>query len=170
MKNVILTGFMASGKTTVGAQLAKLLGFSFVDTDSMIEESENRTINEIFATDGEGYFRDIETQTAQRIADMSNCVVSTGGGMVLRGENVEYMRRSGIVVFLDTDFDVIVERLSVDDATRPLANGVDVDSLKKRYDSRRTAYENCDYAIHITRDCTPLATAQRIAKIYNDIK
>lgn len=166
MKNVILTGFMASGKTTIGAELAKMLGFSFVDTDSMIEKQENRTINEIFAKDGEKYFRNLETETAIKIADMANCVVSTGGGMVIRSENVEHMRKNGTVFFLDTDFDVITERLKNADATRPLANGVDIEALKKRFDSRRAAYLNCDYKIHITQNDTPLMVAKRITEIY----
>lgn len=166
MKNVILTGFMASGKTTIGAELAKMLGFSFVDTDSMIEKQENRTINEIFAEDGEEYFRDVETKTAMKVAEMANCVVSTGGGMVIRSENIEHMRKNGIVFYLDTDFDVIIERLKNADATRPLARGVDADALKNRFDSRQTAYSNCDYRIHITQNDTPLMVAKKIIEIY----
>ena len=170
MKNIILTGFMASGKTTIGTELAKMMGYAFADTDSMIEKNENRTINEIFATDGEAYFRDVETQMAKTVSEMGNTVVSTGGGMVLRSENVEYMRKNGIVFYLDTDFDVIIQRLKNAAATRPLANGVDEEALRTRFDSRQEAYSNCDYRIHITENDTPFMCAKKIASIYRGTK
>lgn len=170
MKNIILTGFMASGKTTIGGELAKMMGYAFADTDAMVEKSEGRTINEIFAADGEEYFRNAETEIAQKVSEMSSTVVSTGGGMVMRAENVEYMRKNGIVFYLDTDFDVIVARLKNAAATRPLANGQDFDALRARYESRQGAYRNCDYIIHITENDTPFMCAKKIASIYRGTK
>lgn len=168
MKNIILTGFMASGKTTIGTELAKMLGFAFADTDSMIQKEEGRTIPEIFASDGEEYFRNAETEIAKKTANMSGTVVSTGGGMVLRRENVEYMRKNGIVFYLDTDFDVIVRRLENAEG-RPLADGQDKESLRARFDARQEFYNNCDYKIHITEDDGPFMCAKKIAALFRGI-
>ena len=161
MKNIILTGFMASGKTTIGIELAKMAGCAFVDTDSMIEKNEKRSINKIFETDGEEYFRDAETETAKKISKMNGAVVSTGGGMILRAENIEHLRKNGIVFFLDTDFEIIAKRLRVSDSTRPLANGQDINSLRKRYEDRLPFYNNCDYRIHISESDSPFMCAKK---------
>lgn len=166
MKNIVLTGFMASGKTTIGTELAKMMGYAFADTDNMIEKEVGRTINEIFASDGEEYFRNAETKIAHKVSEMSSTVVSTGGGMVLRAENVEQMRKNGIVFYLDTDFDVIAKRLENAAATRPLANGQDMAALRARFDSRQEFYGNCDYRIHITENDSPFMCAKKIASIY----
>jgi shikimate kinase len=121
MNNIILIGYMGSGKTTVGKSLARLAGFTFVDTDEMIVENEQRTINEIFAEDGEEAFRNMETALIKKMIsdDMKNLVISTGGGMPIRFENRELLRQLGDVVYLKASSATIYDRVK-DDTTRPL--------------------------------------------------
>jgi shikimate kinase len=121
MNNIILVGYMGSGKSTVGKHLARKLGYTFLDTDEMIEEREKMTINDIFATMGEQAFRNMETALLEKmIADgLDKLVVSTGGGMPLRKENRELMAKLGTVVYLKALPETIYERLE-GDTTRPL--------------------------------------------------
>jgi shikimate kinase len=135
--SIVLIGFMGSGKTTLGKWIAENQGYVFVDTDELIEEQEGRTINEIFATDGEEYFRNLETQVIDRLAgDDRKLVISVGGGLPVRDENRKLMRRAGRVVYLNTGVDELERRLK-GDTTRPLLAGSDLrkkitDLMEKR--------------------------------------
>lgn len=121
MENIILIGYMGSGKTTVGRRVAKLKDYVFVDTDEMIVEQHNRSISEIFATDGEQAFRDLETALLrQLIAEKKeHQVISTGGGMPLRAENRQLLVQLGKVVYLKARPETIYNRIK-EDTTRPL--------------------------------------------------
>jgi shikimate kinase len=121
MDNIILIGFMGVGKTEVGKLLAKKLGYTYIDTDSKIEAAQKRTINEIFASDGEGYFRDMETDFLKSIQNMKKHVISTGGGMILRPENIKLMERLGTVVLLWADPQTVYDRVK-NAGNRPLLN------------------------------------------------
>jgi shikimate kinase len=135
--SIVLIGFMGSGKTTLGKWIAENQGYIFVDTDELIETEEGRTINEIFATDGEEYFRNLETQMIGRLADDDRkLVISVGGGLPVRDENRKLMRRAGRVVYLNTGVDELERRLK-GDTTRPLLAGSDLrkkitDLMEKR--------------------------------------
>jgi len=120
LNNIILTGFMGSGKSTIGRELAKQIKDSyFLDTDSLIEHFENRRIGEIFETDGESYFRECEKKVFDWIkANVKNSVISTGGGLPVF---IPEIKEAGFVVYLKVDFEDIVKRLSKDEiAKRPL--------------------------------------------------
>jgi shikimate kinase len=121
VNNIILVGYMGSGKTTVGKNLARLKGYIFVDTDEMIVENEQRTINDIFASDGEQAFRDMETTLLKKLiaCGSKRLVISTGGGMPLRKENRQLLKKLGCVVYLKALPDTIYDRIK-DDTTRPL--------------------------------------------------
>ena len=121
MENIILTGYMGIGKTTIGKNLAKRKNYTFVDTDELIEQQQQRSINEIFAADGEQAFRDMETELLrQLIAEhREHMVVSTGGGMPLRAENRQLLSHLGKVVFLKASPRTIYDRIR-GDTTRPL--------------------------------------------------
>jgi shikimate kinase len=135
--SIVLIGFMGSGKTTLGKWIAENQGYIFVDTDELIEAKEDRTINEIFATDGEEYFRNLETEVIGKLAeDDRKLVISVGGGLPLREENRKLMRRAGRVVYLNTGVDELERRLK-GDTTRPLLAGSDLrgkitDLMEKR--------------------------------------
>lgn len=120
--NLILTGFMGSGKTTVGRILADRLKMEFLDTDALIEQREGRTISEIFAQQGEAEFRRMETELLRKLqGTLTNTVLSTGGGMPLREENAQLLRTLGEVVYLSASPELIYERLK-DQTDRPLLN------------------------------------------------
>lgn len=138
MKNIYLIGIMGCGKTSVGKILANDLNLEFCDMDKMIEDDEKRTINDIFAKDGEGVFRDIETNTLKKIADMENMIVSTGGGVILKPENVEIMKNSGTVIWIKRNISDIVNK--VDHDARPLIKN-DPDKLFEIFEKRKELYE-----------------------------
>lgn len=120
MGNVILIGFMGCGKTTVGLKLSYRLRRSIIDTDKEIEREEKRTISEIFATDGEPYFRDRETACLRRLIESANNqIISVGGGLPMREENRRLLHELGQVFYLCAKGETIYERVK-DDTTRPL--------------------------------------------------
>lgn len=119
---IFLIGFMGSGKTSSGKWLSQKLGYSFADMDSMIEEREGLPIRTIFAEKGESYFRDIESRMLLELSARSRLVVSCGGGIAEREENIQILSGSGVTVFLRDDPRVLYSRVS-QDANRPLAGG-----------------------------------------------
>ena len=162
MNNIVLCGFMGSGKTVVGKELAKILGVKFVDTDELIEEEQGVAIKAIFATHGEDYFRDLEYEMCKKVAEMNGVVVSTGGGAMTFKRNVDAIKEGSKVIFLDASFDVICDRIG-DSTTRPLFQ--DKEKAKKLYDERKDKYLSAaDYVIN--GDMGARKTAMQIAEIF----
>lgn len=162
MNNIVLCGFMGSGKTVVGKELAKILGVKFVDTDELIEKEQGVAIKAIFATHGEDYFRDLEYEMCKKVAEMNGVVVSTGGGAMTFKRNVDAIKEGSKVVFLDASFDVICDRIG-DSTTRPLFQ--DKEKAKKLYDERKDKYLSAaDYVIN--GDVGARKTAMQIAEIF----
>jgi len=160
--NIVLCGFMGSGKTTVGHELAKIMGRKFVDTDDLIEKQQGVAIKAIFTVHGEDYFRDLEWECCKRISDLKNCVVSTGGGALTFERNVEALKRGGKIVFLDADFDVICQRIG-NSKNRPLFQ--DREKAKALYDERKSKYLSAaDYVID--GNMSARKTALDIAEIF----
>ena len=93
--NIILVGFMGTGKTTNGRRVAKKIGYEFVDTDLLIEKREQRTIPQIFEQNGEDYFRKLEHNTIRRVHQYKKAVISTGGGTILNPKNLELLKKHG---------------------------------------------------------------------------
>lgn len=118
MKNIVLIGLPGSGKTTIGRQAARHTGRAFVDLDDKLVQDTGMTIPEIFAQFGEAGFRDRETAVCRSVADWENTVISCGGGVVLRPENIDALRQNGTLVFIDRPADDIVR--AVDTSDRPL--------------------------------------------------
>lgn len=160
MKNIVLTGFMASGKSTVGRELSKKLSRVFYDTDQLIEDAAQTSISEIFAKQGETAFRDMESNLIQKLSSLTNCIISTGGGAVLRAENRENLRKNGAVVNLAPDTEVLRLRLLEAAKTRPLLT--DFESAKRRMQEREPYYADCDLRIAVTAEKTPSDLADEI--------
>ncbi len=122
-KNIVyLTGFMGSGKSTIGPILANTIGYEFLDIDKTIERTTNKTIIEIFANNGEGYFREVEKRVLQEISNTHGRVVSLGGGTVTKSESLNLIKTSGVLVYLKSDPEEIFHRLKFK-ADRPLLKG-----------------------------------------------
>lgn len=146
VRNIVLVGFMSTGKTTVGAALAKRLGWTFVDTDQEIIRREGLSIPDIFAKYGEHYFRDAETQVIHDIMKGEKQAVSTGGGSVLRKENCDAMAAGGLVVALTAPADVLISRLR-EDTERPLLQGGVEERVHRLLKEREHAYDFADATI-----------------------
>lgn len=167
-KNIVLTGLSGCGKTTIGKLLQKYFpDFKFVDTDEIIVYNEKRSINEIFATDGEEFFRNLETQTVKNISNKNNLIISTGGGIVLREKNIEYLKKNGLVFYLKTTPEILAKRLE-GKTDRPLLNNSDMlEKLKSMLAKRSEFYEKADIIIE-TDKMSEKNTATEIMRIYNE--
>ena len=110
MMNIYLVGFMGTGKSAVGKELAKKKKWQFVDLDELIESEEKRSIPEIFAKDGEPYFRKIEKKSLKQVSTQKKFVVACGGGIVINSENIKIMKQSGIIICLTAVVDIILKR------------------------------------------------------------
>ncbi len=119
--SIIITGFMGTGKSTVAPMVANALGWRWIETDAVIVQQAGMTIPEIFAVHGEPYFRQMERDLCQSLAQETECVISTGGGMLVDEENRRIMQESGFVVCLVTAPEVISRRLDSLSQSRPLA-------------------------------------------------
>ncbi len=139
MKNIILIGFMGAGKTTVGTLLAKEKGMKFVDTDERIVKEQGIRIPDLFARQGEGYFRDLETDLLKRMQEDTNCsVISVGGGMPVREENRTLLKTLGCVVYLTATKETILSRVQRD-GSRPMLEGEDLEARVERLMKEREA-------------------------------
>lgn len=153
MHNVILIGFMGSGKTSVGMKLADRLSYRFCDTDQMIERKAGNTINQIFSTHGEEHFRNMETELLKELrTNLGNTVLSTGGGLPLREQNSKLLQDLGYVVFLKASKETTVKRLQ-GDTSRPLLKGEELEQKVERMLGIRTPiYEKAAHKILATDD------------------
>ena len=117
-QNIVLIGIMGCGKTSLGKELAKRLSMTFIDMDEKIETEAGMTITEMFSQFGESYFRDQETKLCHRLSKQSGLVISTGGGIVGRPENMEVLSHTGQILFLDRDPEIILR--TIDASNRPM--------------------------------------------------
>lgn len=115
-KNIILIGFMGTGKSSLGRRLARRLGYKFIDTDSAIEKVTGKTVAQIFRKDGEIRFRSEEKLQVRKLSGQSGLVVATGGGTVLDQENVDLLKQNGIFICLRADPEIILQRVKTKSA------------------------------------------------------
>jgi shikimate kinase len=161
MKNIILTGFMGTGKTAVGRRLAMLLNMELIDVDTEIEKSQQMTINEIFRQFGEPRFREIETEMIQKLSERKDVIISTGGGAVLKQKNMDALRKQGIIICLMASPQTILKRTS-HNSNRPLLKVEDpFEKIKELLNFRKPFYEKADILVD-TEDKTPLQIAEEI--------
>lgn len=150
--NIILTGFMGCGKTSVGIRLSYALKRTIIDTDKWIEKRQGKTVSDIFASDGEEAFRQMETSCIRELIETENHrIISTGGGLPVREENHALLKELGRVYYLKVTPAVVCERLK-GDTTRPLLQGDDPQGkVKNLMAIRQPFYEKCaDYVIEVS--------------------
>ncbi|MFH1201861.1 MAG: shikimate kinase [Candidatus Omnitrophota bacterium] len=161
MKNIYLIGFMGTGKTAVGKALAKRLNLKFLDLDSLIEEKEGLKITEIFSQKGEPYFRKVEKGVVKEISQKSGLVVGCGGGVVLDNENLDNLKKTGIIVCLKASPRVILSRTK-DTRYRPLLDVLDPKAkIAELLNLREPFYAKADYQI----DTSSLTIDEVVANI-----
>lgn len=158
---VVLLGFMAAGKTAVGAELARRLGWTHVDLDGWIEAREGRTIAQIFAADGEARFRELEAAATRDVAVLQGVVLTPGGGWVTRPGNLEALGEGTLSVWLRVSAQEAVRRAGVAPGERPLLAGPDpLAAARRLLDERTPLYARA--ALHVDTEGTPPAVVAQI--------
>jgi shikimate kinase len=162
--SIFLIGMMGTGKTTVGQVLAQHLSYRFFDSDDLIERVAQQSINEIFANQGEAYFREIESKVLAQLSAQTKSVIATGGGIVLSSKNWSYLHH-GLIIWLDASVEILKKRLA-QDTTRPLLQDDLTFKLSSLSEKRRALYQQADLHIHLEENQTP---AQITAKLIEQI-
>jgi shikimate kinase len=161
--NVVLTGFMGTGKTTVGRRVADLLKVPFFDVDGTIKRQTGHTIAELFKTRGETAFRVLESTTIQDLSMQEKAVIATGGGSLLNPLNREFLEKRGILVCLTARKGTLLERLK-DDLTRPLLAGENVQGrIDRLMQERQAVYAMCPIQVE-TDDKTIEQVAEEVVQ------
>jgi shikimate kinase len=160
---IFLVGFMAAGKTTVARALATRLGWNAEDVDELIEARERRTVAEIFARQGEPYFRAIEREILHLLLPLRHLVVATGGGTFVDPDNRAAMNRDGLSIWLDVPFEEVVGRLPLD-GRRPLA--ADRAQMERLFATRQLAYAQA----HLRVDARGMHAEAVVERIMDGIK
>jgi shikimate kinase len=161
-KSIILTGFMGAGKSSVARSLAAKLGWVESDLDEEIEKLEGRSISAIFETDGESYFRSVETKTLQAMLENNKMVLATGGGVLTQRQNRELLSGE-FVVNLRVDPSEALKRIDADSDKRPLARG-SIKELEELYTSRIGFYDSVEQQVD-TKEKTPEEVAEEILSL-----
>ena len=146
MKNIVLIGFMGTGKSSVGRILARRMKREFVDLDRYLEEKEKRKIREIFEKDGEAYFRGIEKEAVAHWSQTENKVITTGGGAVMDSDNFSAFKQNGVLITLLAKPETIYERVK-NSKRRPLLNGSQdlLGEIKALLEKRKPFYSRSDF-------------------------
>lgn len=166
VKNVVLVGFMGTGKTEVGRLLARELGFEYVDTDDLIEARGGKSIPLMFKEDGEQHFRDLESAAIEGLHTFHDHVIATGGGAVIRDENIRNMKNAGPVICLNATPEVIFERTK-DNDYRPLLQTPDpMKKIRDLLEKRASCYNKAGYTI----DTSSLSVEEVVDAIIDIIK
>jgi|Deesub1362A_J573_1020465.scaffolds.fasta_scaffold00023_80 shikimate kinase len=167
MKNIVLTGFMGAGKTSVGKKLSEKTGMKVIDTDDKIEEDTGMSIPDIFEKMGEIKFRELEKKAVEEVSKLSNHIIITGGGVVLNKENMDNLKKNGTIVYLYADPAVIYERIK-NETHRPLLRVKDPKKkIKELMEYRAPFYANHDIKID-TSNLTVDEVVDEILKALKD--
>ena len=145
--NIVLIGFMGSGKSSSAQALKQRLGFSIFSTDSYVEEKQKRSISEIFQTQGEAHFRQLEHEAVKELSKNQGVIIDCGGGVVLNPENIKLLREDGVIFYLKASPEIIYERIK-DQKHRPLLAGDNpLATIKELLTKRLPLYAQADFTI-----------------------
>lgn len=169
MKNIILLGFMGTGKTAVGKKLGSELGSDFLDIDELIEKESGTSISEIFFNFGEEHFRQLEADAAKKVSESENMVIAAGGGVVLREENMKNLRKNGVLICLSARPEVIIERTKAEKNRPLLDTPYPLETIKELLRFRAPLYAQADVMID-TSDLTINEVVTKVKKIAEEIK
>jgi len=147
--NIIITGFMGSGKTTIGKAIAEKLSMGFIDTDDLIERNKNLSVSEIFERFGEKYFRNLEREVVEELKRINNCVISTGGKTLLFEKNLNSLLGKGLLITLTVDPEILWERLKKD-KKRPLLKGITKENFFNLYNERALRFKKFPNKIDVS--------------------
>jgi shikimate kinase len=150
MKNIVLTGFMGAGKTSVGKRLAKELNLKFIDTDDLIEKEAGTSIKEIFAKFGEGYFRLLESKVINEVSSHTDMVIATGGGAIVNLQNLEALKKNGTIISLTASIDAILLRIGSRDERPLISEGDKKEVISNLLKVREPFYKKADFIIDTT--------------------
>lgn len=165
-RNVIICGFMGTGKSVVGRAVSLALGFDFVDTDSLVENRCGKTIAEIFREEGEGYFRDREKEILSQMP-VHNTVIAAGGGMIIDRENYRRLSGLGLMVLLTASVETICRRIG-NDGSRPLLSGEDLEEkVEELLSQRQPVYDMIGFRINTDR-MNVSGVCDAVTKIYRE--
>jgi len=166
--NIVLIGFMGTGKTTIGKVVSEKLGYSFIDTDAEIEKECGIGISEIFNNMGEGYFRKIETEVIDKVSNYSKYVIACGGGAVKNEVNVTKLRFNGLIVCLKADADTIYRRVEAE-KNRPLVYDRTKDDIAELMKEREQLYSVAEVCIDTSFD-DPFIAANKIIEVFKALE
>jgi len=165
-KNIIITGFMGTGKSVVAKELARKLKMEYIDTDQVIEKRQGLTISDIFARYGENYFREQENKLVRELSKKENMVIAAGGGTLLSSDNTRILSQKGNIICLYADSQAIYNRVKRKN-NRPLLNGENIlDKINHLLKERKKIYDNIKWKI----DTTNFTTQKVVDKIINLLK
>jgi shikimate kinase len=166
-QSVFLLGFMGAGKTTIGRELSRQLGWRFVDLDDVIVARAAKSVAQIFAEEGEQSFRNYEKQALSEIlseVEYRSTVIALGGGTFVQGDNIEAIRRSGVTtVFLDAGIETLLLRCRAEKKARPLAN--DENLFRQLYRERRSGYMKADHRVETARKAVREIVSEIISRL-----
>jgi len=167
MKNIVLIGFMGSGKSTIGRLLAQKLNYDFVDTDALVEAKTKQQIKDIFEKRGEPAFRQIEAQVVAEVAKAEGKVIACGGGVILNSKNIQALQKNGLIVYLKAEPEVLYGRVKGSEI-RPLLNVPDPEArFYEIFSERCLHYEK---AADLIIDITELKPSEIVRKITENLK
>lgn len=172
MIRIFLVGYMGAGKTTLGKVLARRMNLAYIDTDQFIENRYHKKVCDIFASEGETQFRDIEYRMLCEVSEIENVIISTGGGLPCFYDSMNIMNRAGTTVYLDVSVEELAARLKASKTIRPVLqdrSGEElVDFIKKNLDKRRPFYEQakiCFNAELMYTECDVETLAEKLESL-----
>lgn len=172
--NIVLIGMSGAGKTSIGKNIARKLNMEFIDTDDIIIESTGKSIDFIFKEYGEEYFRQLEKNVIEKVSLYENKVISTGGGVILNEENVNELKKKGVIYYLSASVDTLYKNLSPSikaDNRRPLLKYSKdlIEEIRKLYEERESLYiSSADYIIEVDGKLAD-AIGDELISIFNSL-